>query len=75
MKRCERCSGRGFDSRQVHHKEIKMIRYDSSKDRSEEFGWKKVCDEHVPTEEEQRFWSNVIIVFAVSLIGITLIFL
>jgi hypothetical protein len=52
-----------------------MIRYDSSKDRSEEFGWKKVCDEHVPTEEEQRFWSNVIIVFAVSLIGITLIFL
>jgi len=52
-----------------------MIRYDSSKDRSEEFGWKKVCDEHVPTEEEQRFWSNVIIVFAASLIGITLIFL
>ena len=24
MKRIEKCSGRGFDSRQVHHKEISM---------------------------------------------------
>jgi hypothetical protein len=38
-----------------------MMHYDPSKDRSEEFGWKKVCDEHVPTEEEQRLWGNIMI--------------
>jgi hypothetical protein len=27
MKRCERCSGRGFDSRPVHHKEIDHVGY------------------------------------------------
>jgi hypothetical protein len=75
MKRSKMCSGRGFDSRQVHHKEIKMVRYDSSKDRSEEFGWKKVCDEHVPTDEEQRFWGNAMIIFALAFAGLTLIFL
>jgi hypothetical protein len=35
------------------------VHYDESKDRSEKFGWKKVCDEQVPTEEEQVFWGNV----------------
>jgi hypothetical protein len=52
-----------------------MIRYDSSKDRSEEFGWKKVYDEHVPTDEEQRFWGNAMIIFALAFAGLTLIFL
>jgi hypothetical protein len=40
-----------------------MLIYNSTKDRSEEAGWKKVCDEHVPTEEEQNRWSNIVIVF------------
>jgi hypothetical protein len=35
--------------------------YDPDKDQSERFGWKKVCDEHVPTEEEQRLWGNIMI--------------
>ena len=39
--------------------------YDKTKDRSEEFGWKKYCDEHVPTDEEQVFWGNITIAFAV----------
>jgi hypothetical protein len=38
-----------------------MIHYDPKLDRSEEFGWKKVCDEHVPTEEEQDLWSRIMI--------------
>jgi hypothetical protein len=38
-----------------------MYKYDPGKDRSEEYGWKKVCDEHQPTEEEQKFWGNVIL--------------
>jgi hypothetical protein len=41
-----------------------LLHYDKSKDRSEEFGWKKYCDEHVPTDKEQAFWGKVTIVFA-----------
>ena len=42
--------------------------YDETKDQSERFGWKKVCDEHVPTEDEQIFWGNVMIAFAVVMV-------
>jgi hypothetical protein len=38
-----------------------MVHYDPRLDRSKEFGWKKVCDESVPTEEEQEFWGNIMI--------------
>jgi hypothetical protein len=38
-----------------------MIHYDPKLDRSEEMGWKKYCDESVPTEEEQEFWGNIMI--------------
>jgi hypothetical protein len=51
------------------------MHYNPDKDRSKEFGWKKVCDEHIPTEEEQRYWGNVIIIFTLAFAGLTLIFL
>ena len=38
-----------------------MVHYDPRLDRSEEAGWKKVCDESVPTEAEQEFWGNIMI--------------
>jgi hypothetical protein len=38
-----------------------MVDYDPKLDRSEEFGWKKYCDESVPTEAEQEFWGRVMI--------------
>jgi len=41
-----------------------MVHYDPKLDRSEEFGWKKVCDESVPTEQEQEFWGNIMIGYA-----------
>jgi hypothetical protein len=44
-----------------------MIKYDPSKDRSEEFGWKKFCDETKPTEEEQDRWGKVLVAFALIL--------
>ena len=46
------------------------VYYDESKDRSEEFGWKKYCDEQVPTEEEQVFWGNVIFTFVLVMASI-----
>jgi hypothetical protein len=42
-----------------------MVHYDPQLDRSEEMGWKKYCDELVPTEQEQEFWGNVMIGYAV----------
>jgi hypothetical protein len=47
-----------------------MVYYDPKLDRSEEFGWKKVCDEAVPTAEEQKFWGNVMIGYAVFMIAV-----
>lgn len=44
-----------------------MVYYNTSADQSENFGWKKVCDEHVPNEEEQTTGSIRIILFAASL--------
>jgi hypothetical protein len=51
-----------------------MIHYDPLKDRSEEFGWRKVCDEHVPTDEEQDRWGKITFVVAVCLAVWTLLF-
>jgi hypothetical protein len=48
--------------------------YDESKDRSQEFGWKKCCDEQGPTEQEQIFWGNVSIIF-VLVLGLIAVFL
>jgi hypothetical protein len=50
-----------------------MIHYDSAKDRSEEFGWRKVCDEHVPTEKEQdrAAWSIIILTIGLAIIALT----
>ena len=44
--------------------EAHMVHYDPKLDRSEEAGWKKYCDEAVPTEAEQKFWGNVMIGYA-----------
>ena len=41
-----------------------MVYYDASKDQSEKFGWKKVCDEYIPFEEEQTAGSIRIILLA-----------
>jgi hypothetical protein len=43
-----------------------MIHYDPKLDRSEEAGWKKYCDEAVPTEQEQEFWARVMIVYTLA---------
>ena len=45
-----------------------MIYYDSNKDRSEEFGWKKVKDEQIPTEQEQNRWGIIMPVVSLGLI-------
>jgi hypothetical protein len=45
-----------------------MIHYDPKLDRSEEAGWKKYCDEAVPTEAEQEFWARVMIVYTLATI-------
>jgi len=41
--------------------------YDETKDQSEKFGWKKVCNEYAPTEQEQTYWGNITMVFAVAM--------
>jgi hypothetical protein len=41
-----------------------MVYYNPKLDRSEEMGWRKVCDEPVPTAAEQKFWGNVMIGYA-----------
>ena len=48
-----------------------MIQYDSNKDRSEEFGWKKVKDEKRPTEQEQEQnrWGKILVIFSLLLIA------
>jgi hypothetical protein len=47
-----------------------MIYYDPNKDRSEEFGWKKVCDERIPSEEEQDRWGFITVIFCIGVIVI-----
>lgn len=44
--------------------------YRPDQDRSEQCGWKKYCDEHVPTEAEQDFWA-VITVVATLILGLS----
>ena len=44
--------------------------YNPDNDQSEKFGWKKVCDEHVPTEQEQKYWAKVWAVASVALIAL-----
>lgn len=41
------------------------MHYDPNKDHSEEFDWKKYSNEHIPTEEDQDYWSKVIILFSI----------
>jgi len=53
--------------------DTKMVHYNPKLDRSEEFGWKKVCDEHIPTAAEQKFWGRVTVVFAVVVAALVLI--
>lgn len=45
-----------------------MIEYDPTKDQSEKYGWKKYCDEHQPTKEEQDRWSKIMLLFSGLLI-------
>ena len=49
------------------------VYYNSNLDRSEEFGWKKLCDEHVPTEDEQDRWGTRLILAASILSSLVLI--
>lgn len=46
--------------------------YDKSKDQSERFGWKKIQDEHVPTEEEQNRWAVISLIIMAVLAGLVL---
>lgn len=38
-----------------------MYRYDPEKDQSEKYGWAKVSDEQPPSDEQQKFWGDVIL--------------
>jgi hypothetical protein len=48
--------------------------YDPNQDRSEEFGWKKVCDEQKATEEEQDRWGkwSLVIIAKLTALGFIL---
>jgi hypothetical protein len=54
----------------VNSKETTMIFYNPDKDRSEEFGWKKLRDEYSPTEREQDLWGLITIIFSLIMITI-----
>ena len=45
--------------------------YDPDKDRSEEFGWKKWCEEQKATEEEQNRWGKITLLVTAKLTGLT----
>jgi len=47
--------------------------YDPDKDRSEEFGWKKVCDESKATPEEESLWTKITLFITANLAGIALL--
>ena len=49
-----------------------MVKYNEEQDRSEEFGWRKVCDEHVPTEEEQQAWAGYALWYVVVFCVVTM---
>jgi hypothetical protein len=49
-----------------------MVKYDPLKDRSEECGWKKVCDETPPTEAEQQAWAGYALWFVVIFCSVTM---
>ena len=48
------------------------VEYDSDKDRSEDMGWKKICDEHVPTAAEQDAWAGYTLWFVVVFCIVTM---
>jgi hypothetical protein len=50
-----------------------MVHYDPKLDRSEEMGWSKVCDEAVPTEQEQAVWGQVTVIATVFFAALALI--
>jgi hypothetical protein len=52
-----------------------MYYYNPDKDRSEQCGWRKVCDEKSPTDSEQNFWGVVTAAFAGFVSIITVVFL
>ena len=83
MKQREKCSGRGFDSRPVHHKEIQVspreeelywrgTNFPGTLSRSEFEEWMRIVNayEKNPTEKEQIFWGNVTFVFALVMVFI-----
>jgi hypothetical protein len=43
-----------------------MVHYNPKLDRSKEMGWRMVCDEPVPTAQEQEFWARVMIVYTLA---------
>ena len=49
------------------------MHYDLNKDRSEEFDYKKITEEYIPTEEEQNLWSKITIIFSVVFVAIAFI--
>jgi hypothetical protein len=44
-----------------------MTNYDPDKDQSEKYGWKKICEEHIPTEENER-WGRIMLLSVGALI-------
>ena len=52
-----------------------MIHYDPLKDRSEQSGWCRVCDETPPTEQQQQYWGRITIAVTVCLAAWSLLIL
>ena len=38
-----------------------QVYYNPDQDRSEQSGWTKLCDESVPTDDEQNLWAGITI--------------
>jgi hypothetical protein len=49
-----------------------MVRYDPLKDRSEQCGWPRVCDETPPTQAEQDTWAAYTLWFVVVFCVVTM---
>ena len=57
---------------QVHYT---WVLYDPELDHSEHYGWKRTCDEHVPTEQEQDRWGrwSLLVIAIHTVISLTLL--
>ena len=59
--------------KKILSKQCRYVTYDPDQDQSERFGWPKYCDEHTPSEQEQKRWGLIMVLSTLILASITLI--